>query len=198
MPMHPFMFPTAPNDADVSDELCERALKRTATMLREVEQIRRTLELPVEQLPVVIETYNQVVITLLAEEGRKKIAARTTRLPMTLRSDNRDGAPMKILTTQTVDVSIRPQTWFRPEDLAIRGDRSRWMVHDIRVGNRSQFAGKRGPAAGTEFGPGGICEHLRLETCQTGMDLTLTVEYVGPEESGEVFEAVIVGKAFEF
>ena len=72
------------------------------------------------------------------------------------------------------------------------------MVHDIKVGNRSQFASKRGPAAGTEFGPGGICEHLRLKTCQTAMDLSIIVEYVGPEADGEVFEATLVGTATEF
>lgn len=188
-----------PNITDVPEELRERALKHTAVMLRKIDEVRKQLEMPVDQLPIVIEIYGQAVSALFAEEERKKIGERTMRLPMTMRSENRDGVPMKILPTQTVDVIVRPQTLaFRPEDLAIHGDRSRWLVHDIKVGNRSQFAAKRGPARGTEFGPGGILEHLKLETAQTAMEIILTVEYVGPEEGGEVFEATMVGKAVEY
>lgn len=196
--MHPFMSPITHNDIDIPEELRERALKHTAAMLRKIDEVRRSLELPVEQLPIVIETYGKAVLALIAEEERKKLAARTTRLPMTLRSQNRDYLPMKIKPGDTHAVIVRPQTVFRPEDLAIHGDRSRWVVHDIKIGNRSQFAGKRGPAPGTEFGPGGICEHLRLETCQTAMDLVIEVEYVGPEPDGEIFEATIVGTTIEF
>jgi len=197
--MHPFMSPIVPNVIDVPEELRERALKLTAAMLRKIDEVRRSLELPVEQLPVVVETYGKAVVALLAEEAQKKLAERTTRLPLTMQSETRDYEPMKIKAGKPVAVITRPQTLaFRPEDLAIHGDRSRWVVHDIKVGNRSQFAGKRGPAPGTEFGPGGICEHLRLETCQTAMDLAVVVEYVGPEEDGEVFEATLVGTAFEF
>ena len=36
---------------------------------------------------------------------------------------------------------------------------------------------------------------LRLATCQTAMDFTLDVEYVGPVAEGEVFEATLLGLA---
>ena len=197
--MSPFMSPGMHNIADVPEELRERALKHTAAMLRKIDEVRKQLELPVEQLPIVIETYGKVVLALIAEEERKQLAARTTRLPMTLRSETRDYQPLKIKPGVTHTMIVRPQTLaFRPEDLAISGDRARWVVHDIKIGNRSQFAGKRGPASGTEFGPGGICEHLRLETCQTAMDIALVVEYVGPDPDGEVFEAMLVGLTTEF
>lgn len=196
--MNPFLS-AAQTITAIPDELQEKALKRLAHFLKKVDEVRRGAELPVEQLPLVIETYGKVVIGLLEEEERKKVAERTSRLPITFRSETRDYVPMKIKPGTTVDVAVRPQTLaFRPEDLAIRGDRSRWLVHDIRVGNRSQFAGKRGPAAGTEFGPGGVCEHLRLETAHTAMDIVLAVEYLGPEADGEVFEGVMVGTATEF
>ena len=197
--MHPFMSPVTHNIIDIPEELRERALKLTATMLRKIDEVRRQLELPVDQLPIVIESYSKAVLALIAEEERKELAERTTRLPITLRSETRDYQPMKIKPGDTHVVIVRPQTLaFRPEDLAIHGDRSRWVVHDIKIGNRSQFVGKRGPAPGTEFGPGGICEHLRLETCQTAMDLAIEVEYIGPEPDGEVFEGTIVGTACEF
>jgi len=193
------MHPSIPhNIVDVPEELREKALMRTAALLQELDKIRRTLELPVEQLPIVIETYGKVVLALNAEEERKKLAERTKRMPITMRSENRDYQPMKIKPGDRHVVIVRPQTLaFRPEDLAIHGDRSRWVVHDIKIGGRSQFAGKRGPAPGTEFGPGGICEHLRLETCQTAMDLAIEVEYIGPDPDGEFFEATIVGTTLE-
>jgi hypothetical protein len=193
------MSPAVQNIVDVPEELREKALKRTANMLRKIDEVRRGLELPVEQLPIVIETYGKVVMTLVAEAEREERAKRTQRLPITLRSETRDYQPMKVTPGKQVDVIVRPQVIaFRPEDLAITGDRSRWVVHDIKIGNRSQFAGKRGPAPGIEFGPGGILEHLRLETAQTAMDITIVLEYVGPEADGEVFEATMVGLAADF
>jgi len=197
--MNPFMKPIVPNIVDIPVEMRDRALKLTAEVLRKVDEVRRQLEMPVDQLPIVIETYGNVVLALIAEEELRKLAERTSRLPMTMRSENRDRQPMKVRPGDLFDVIIRPQTLaFRPEDLAIHGDRSRWVVHDIKIGNRSQFMAKRGPAPGTEFGPGGILEHLRLETCQTAMDLVLVVEYVGPEPDGEIFEGTIVGLAVDF
>ena len=207
--MHTFipLEHSIPNIVDVHEELREKAFKRTAEMLRKLDEIRRSLELPAEQLPIVIKMYNTMVTALIAEAEREESAKHVKRMPITsakhvkrmpitMRSENRDYEPMKIPRGGVVPVIVRPQFLaFRPEDFAIHGDRSRWMVHDIKVGNRSQFMGSHGPAAGTEFGPGGICENLKLETVQTAMDLTLDVEYVGPEPGGEVFEATIIGTA---
>jgi hypothetical protein len=177
----------------------DRALKQTAELVRKIDEVRKQLELPVDQLPVVIETYGKVVLALFAEEERKKMAARTTRLPMTMRSEDRDYKPMKIKRGEPMTVIVRPQTIaFRPENLAIQGDPARWVVHDIKVGNRSQFAAHHGPTRGTDFGVGGVLEKMKLETCQTAMDLAVRVEYVGPEPDGEVFEATIVGMATDF
>lgn len=191
--MKPFMDPIVPS-VDIPVEMRDRALKQTAEVLRKIDEVRRQLELPVEQLPIVIETYSKVVIALIAEEERKKLAEDVLRQPLTIQSETRDYKPMSVRPGELFDVLVRPQSYtFRPEDLAIDGDRSRWLVHDIKVGNRSQFRNQRGPVPGTEFGPGGICTNLRLETCGVGMDLLLVVSYVGPEEEGEVFKATLVG-----
>ncbi len=199
--MHPsFLSPVInPNTIDIPAEMRDRALKQTAVVLRQIDEVRKQLELPVDQLPIVLEIYGKVVMAMFAEEERKKMAERTRRLPLTLRSETTDYQPMKIAPGKSVDVIIRPQTIaYRPEDIAIHGDRARWIVHDILIGNRSQFVNKRGPAPGTEFGPGGILEHLKLETAQTAMDIKLVVEYVGPESDGEVFEATMVGLATDY
>jgi hypothetical protein len=199
------MHPSAiHNIADVSDDVRDKALKRTREMLAKIDEVRRGLELPVDQLPVVIDVFGKVVSALMAETQREDLAKRTQRLPITMRSEDKYSQPVKIKPGKDIDgryfnVVARPQIIaFRPEDIAIHGDRSRWVVHDIVVGNRSQFAAKRGPAPGTEFGPGGILEHLRLETLQTAMDFTLMIEYVGPEADGEVFEATVVGTGVEY
>lgn len=187
------------NTVDVPPEMRDRALKQTAELVRKIDEVRKQLELPVDQLPVVIEIYGKVVLSLFAEEERKKMAERTTRLPMTLRSEDRDYRPMKIKRGEPISVIVRPQTIaFRPENLAIQGDPSRWLVHDIKCGNRSLFAAHHGPTCGTDFGVGGVLEKMKLETCQTAMDFAVVVEYVGPEPDGEVFEATIVGLATDY
>jgi hypothetical protein len=138
------MSPIIPNTVDVSEEMREKAFKRTTEMMRKFDEIRRSLELPVEHLPIVIETYGKVVLALIAEAEREDLAAHTQRLPITMRSDNRDYLPMKLKTGDKVEVIVRPQyIAFRPEDFAIHGDRSRWVVHDIKIGGRSQFVGKQ-------------------------------------------------------
>jgi hypothetical protein len=196
--MHPFMS-VALNTVDVPPEMRDRALKQTADLIRKIDEVRRQLELPVDQLPVVIEIYDKNVAALIAEEERKKIAERTTRLPMTMRSEDKEYRPMKIKAGDPVDVVVRPQTIaYRVENLAIQGDPSRWLVHDIKVGNRSQLVSKHGPLRGTDLGVGGVLENMKLESLQTAMDFTLVVQYVGPEPDGEVFEAAIVGMSSDF
>ena len=198
--MNPFMHPAiVPNIVDVPEEIRGTALQRTADVVRKLDEIRRQLELPVEQLPVVIEVYGQAIAALLAEEERKQRIERTQRLPMTMRSEDREYRPMKIRPGDAVEVVVRPQTVaYRVENLSIQGDPSRWLVHDIKVGNRSQFASKHGPTRGTDFGVGGVLEQMKLETLQTAMDFMLVVQYVGPEPDGEVFEAAVVGLATDY
>lgn len=200
--MDPTTNQSTVNIVDVSEELSEKALKRTAEVLRKIDGVRRTLELPIEQLPLVIEIYNNSVSSLIAETRRKEQAAelamRTSRLPVTMRSETRDFKPMRVPPGGPHAIYVRPQvSLFRLEDIAIHGDRAQWMVHDIKIGNRCQFGQNATPALGTEFGPGGILEKLRLETAYSMMDIVLVVEYVGPEAEGEVFEATLVGTAVE-
>jgi len=194
--VQPNPFQHGRNDVfvNVSAEMRDEALKRTSDVLWELDKIRKSLELPIEQLPIVIETYSQAVLALVAEAAHAERAKHTKRVPITMRSENREYQPMKLAPGEKFDVITRPQEIsFTPEDFTIHGDRKRWLVHDVKIGNRSQFASHRGPAPGTEFGPGGLLEHMRLETVRTAMDLVLVVEYIGPEPEGEVFEATVVG-----
>lgn len=186
------------NVADISEEMREKAFKRTAAMLQKFEELRRAAELPVDQLPIVIGIYNKSALALIAEADREDLAKRTKRLPLTIRSEDHERQPVKIKPGQTFRVVTRPQVLsFRPEDFSIQGNRSHWLVHDLLCGNRSQFASRPQPVPGTEFGPGGVLASMRLDTLQTAMDLVIEAEYIGPDSEGEVFEATIIGTALE-
>jgi hypothetical protein len=198
-----FMTPTTAtamhNVADVSEEMREKALKRTAAMLQKFEELRRAAGLPVDQLPIVIDIYNKSALALIAEAEREDLAKRTKRLPLTIRSEDFELQPIKIKPGQPCRIITRPQVLsFRPEDFAIQGNRSHWLVHDVLCGNRSQFARRPQPVPGAEFGPGGVLASMRLDTLQTAMDLVIVAEYVGPDPEGEVFEATIIGTVLEF
>lgn len=183
-----------PNIADLSEEDRTKALQRTADILRKLDNVRKNLELPPELLPVVVEIHAQVVQSMIAEALQSERESHTRRLPLTMKSDvmlTRDHGKQPVF--------VRPQfIAFRAEEITIQGERSHWLVHDVQVGNTKQFLGKLEPISGTEFGPGGMCEKLKFETCQTAMDLILWVEYVGPMDDGEFFEAIIVGTSVSY
>jgi hypothetical protein len=195
--MNPFSVAPLPfNFADLNADQFQIALDRTAHFLRKIDEVRKKLELPIDQLPLVVEIYGKNVLALVAEEQRKEMEQRTQRLPIEMRSD------AAIIPKRVAEVFVRPQfVAFRLEDISIHGDRTHWLVHDVKVGNRRQFEGRlfdRIPVPGVEFGPDGVCASLRFETCQTAMDLVLMVEYVGPNPEGEVFEATLVGTSVAY
>lgn len=196
--MQPLLSASSLNNlAILTDEQREKANKRTAQVLKELDDIRRKLELPVEQLPLVIELHARSVEAIMAEVARADIERHTSRVPFMMRSETHDYKPMKIQRGQVAEVKSCPQfSMFRPEDFEIHGHRDRWRVHDIKVGNRSQVLGRSFmPIPGDQLGPAGVCAHLRLDTVGIGTYFTFMVEYVGPEPDGEVFEVTIVGSA---
>lgn len=180
------------NIADVSEEMRDQALARAASTLKKIDEVRKKLELPIDQLPVLIDLYGKHVLALQAEAAREEAAKRMLRVPLTLRS----AGPIAPEVKQAV--TLQPTyAAFRVEDITIQGECEHWLVHDLKVGNRSQFLAKMAPVPGTNFGPNGVLARLRLETCQTAMDFVMEVEYIGPSVIGAVFEASIVGTAFE-
>jgi hypothetical protein len=78
---------------------------------------------------------------------------------------------------------IRPDVvGFRPERVEIE-DADHFDVHDIRVGNRSQFA-RHGAIPGSLFAKSAIEAFVSFDTLQTAMDLDIVVEYKGPIAEG--------------
>lgn len=196
-PFSSFGSPSSSGLVPILDDATRKvALQRTADTLRALEEIRRALELPPAALEQVLAVYASSAREVTLEKEQADLVARTCRLPMTMTSLDADLRPRRVCAGEVFSVVVRP-SWaaYRVEEIEIEGTPSRWRVHDVKVGNRSQCAGTRRPIPGPRFCKGGILDEVRLDLCQVGMDFTLVVEYVGPLAEGEVFEATLVGVA---
>jgi hypothetical protein len=102
--------------------------------------------------------------------------------------------PYKVKPGERLLIHARPQrVAFRPERISIE-NADRWLVHDFKIGNRSQFA-QSGSIPGSFFDARNTDAGLSFETAQTAMDVTFDVTYLGPEEAGEQFLATVAGTA---
>jgi hypothetical protein len=192
---HSSSIPSVPSVLD--EETRQVVLKRTADVLRELDGIRRSLELPPEMFSYVLEIYAASAREAVLEKERTERAKNVRRTPMALMSSDREYQPLRIKRGKVFSVIGRPQhLTYRVEEIEIDGNPARWRVHNIKVGNVSQGAESfRHPIPGERFRKGGIMSDLRFEPCQTAMDFVMEVEYVGPLDEGEVFEATLVGTA---
>jgi hypothetical protein len=120
---------------------------------------------------------------------------------------NRQVLPMNTGTTPvpinaTAQITSRPQrVAFRPErvfvsssDIGGSGTPANWIVNDITIGNKSQFA-QSGALPGDMFGSTAIDSFVTFETAQTAMDVVMIVTYQGGTEGGTPFYGSIIGTA---
>jgi hypothetical protein len=120
---------------------------------------------------------------------------------------NRQVLPMNTGTTpvpiaSTAQITSRPQrVAFRPErvfvsssDIGGGGSAANWIVNDITIGNRSQFA-QSGALPGDMFSSVAIDSFVTFETAQTAMDVVMIVTYQGGTEGGTPFYGSIIGTA---
>jgi len=120
---------------------------------------------------------------------------------------NRQVLPMNTGTTpvpiaSTAQITSRPQrVAFRPErvfvsstDIGGSGSAANWIVNDITIGNRSQFA-QSGALPGDMFSNVAIDSFVTFETAQTAMDVVMIVTYQGGTEGGTPFYGSIIGTA---
>lgn len=102
--------------------------------------------------------------------------------------------PYNVKPGERIQVHARPQrVAFTPERITIE-NAERWLVHDFKIGNRSQFA-QSGNIPGSVFDARNADASLAFETAQTAMDVTFDVTYVGAEPEGEQFLATVTGTA---
>jgi len=188
----------APLAPDVfGEDVKKNALQKTADLLRDLDKIRRAQELPPESLGLILDLYASSTRDAIAEKQHANI--KDDRIPMTMTSIDGNDRPIPVKPGKITQVTERPLNYkYRVEEIEINGDPSRWLVHDIQVGHMSQFANAPRPVPGEQFRKGGIMSGLRLTACETMMDFTLIVEYIGPFSEGEVFSATIVGTAVTY
>jgi len=120
---------------------------------------------------------------------------------------SRQVLPMNTGTTPvpiglTAQITSRPQrVAFRPErvfvsaaDIGGSGSAANWIINDITIGNRSQFA-QSGALPGDMFATQAIDSFVTFETAQTAMDVVMIVTYQGATEGGTPFYGSIIGTA---
>ena len=99
-----------------------------------------------------------------------------------------------IKTTLTVRAQNAP---FQLERIEIQdgetpGGSADWLVDDLRVNGRSQFA-QPGSIPGDMFSTSAIDSFVQIEECDAGNAIELDVIYIGLNESGEPFAARLEG-----
>jgi hypothetical protein len=103
-----------------------------------------------------------------------------------------------ILPTQSAQITARPQRVamrierFFISNAGTSGGAADWVVNDIKIGNRSQFA-QSGDVPGDMFATNAIDGFVSFETAQTAMDVVVVVTYIGLNESGCPFFGSMIG-----
>ena len=84
--------------------------------------------------------------------------------------------------------AVRPERIFISNSGTLNGAQD-WLVNSIRIGRREQLT--QGPVPGDMFAISAVESFISFETCQTAMDLEMTVTYQGSNPNGAPFFASI-------
>jgi hypothetical protein len=102
--------------------------------------------------------------------------------------------PTPIPAAGFFDVKSNPQIPFRPERLVVPSAIAAFFViHDVKVGNRSQFVSS-GPLPAQVFAENGVGIVMRMDTAQVSQDVVITVENTDTT-TAHVFRAALIGTA---
>ncbi len=133
------------------------------------------------------------VAAIISEIGQDAIDAYLDR------STRREVMPIDshvaILPGQRAEIVARPQRGAMVVDRIVIPDAiaDRFLIHEIRVGNRPQIMPTPIPAS--EFRSASPYGPIVIETVQTAMDLAITVEYIGTVVEGERFYGTVMGRS---
>lgn len=195
----------------VAEHVRKAVLESTRRFLERVDvkaldEMRKSLDLPAEALGALIEIHAKK----LAESEQRPTKADREVLPLSTKERIKPGQCAEI-TARPQRVAFRPERvfvsdscseykgpwwkrlwpWYKAPQLKGASD---WVIHDIRIGNRSQFA-QAGSIPADMFRSGAIDSFVTFETAQTAMDVKFIVEYIGANPKGEVFYASVLGTA---
>lgn len=86
---------------------------------------------------------------------------------------------------------------FKPERFFISGSETPggaadWLIHDISIAGRSQFA-QAGDVPGDVFAANSVDCRIDLDVAQTGTDVVVVASYIGPNKKGAAFFGSIIG-----
>jgi len=122
---------------------------------------------------------------------KRQALTRMRRFPIGFQSE----VPVAALGsgTDTVDVKQSPQIAFRAERLVVPSEiASKFIILDVKVGNRSQFVSS-GAVPATVFSEVGEAVSLRMDTAQVSQEIVIRVQNISG--SPETFRAAMVGTA---
>ena len=83
----------------------------------------------------------------------------------------------------------RISPWYRAPVLHGAAD---WLINDIQIGNRSQFA-QSGDLPGDMFATGAIDCAVSFDTVELAMAVKVVVTYIGAAKKGAVFYGSLLG-----
>ncbi len=102
---------------------------------------------------------------------------------------------VNIFPNTSAQITSRPQSVaFRPERIIIGNRPNEWIVNDVKVGNRSQFA-QSGDVPGEMFAATTIDGYVSMETVQSAMDFVMVVTFIGDSQEGAPFVCGVLGTA---
>ena len=129
-------------------------------------------------------------IPFFASATGSRPAQNPTVIPIAVRD------PIKPSRQTTIRVSA-PSTPFRVERFIIEdgnteGGSADWIVNDVRIANRSQFA-QSGDIPGDLFATNAIDTFVKLDSWPAGATLEIDVRYIGLRKDGALFRARLEG-----
>ena len=142
---------------------------------------------------VIVVTYigpNPEGVPFFASAVGSRPSQRPTVVPITTKG------PLPPLTKATITARIQnaPFQMYRLEidDGDTAGGAADWIVEDLRINGRSQFA-QPGPLPGDMFSTTAIDIFVKIEPCEAGNAIEIDVNYVGLNDSGATFAARLEG-----
>lgn len=205
------------NDAGVQkivdEETRKAVLEATRSLLERVDvkaldEMRKSLDLPAEALGTLIQIHTRKLAESEMAAMPKPATAKREVLPLCTDKLVRPGEIAEI-TARPQRVAFRPERFFvsdacaeykgpwwkrlwpwykAPQSLGA----SDWLIHDIKIGNRSQFA-QAGTIPADMFRSSAIDSFVSFDTAQTAMDVKVLVQYVGACPKGQRFFASMLG-----
>jgi hypothetical protein len=218
MPMNPQLIQawgavSADVQRAIDEETRKAVLEATRQFLTRVDvkaldEMRKSLDLPPEALGALIEIHAKK----LAESEMPHDSPRASRevLPLSTGVRVKPGQSAKI-TARPQRVAFRPERFFVSDSGSVNKGSwwkrlwpwysapqskgaSDWIINDILIGHRSQFA-QSGDIPADMFRSNAIDSFVSFETAQTAMDVSVVATYIGSNPKGEVFYASMVGTA---